>query len=505
MNKLFVLLPLWGLSLASFLFGEEVTLNEAIGLTLYNQKEIQISILNIKSQEGVYQQSGGPFDLILNNATFYSQTHDTECAPLPCMSYNTHSINTESDVTKTARIGTSVSLRAMYRRYSAHSTAREVSFQIDQPLLRNFYYGLNRQIEEANRLELDAVQYDTLFFISQKILNTVNNYWNAVATQERLGALQFSIERLEDVYRKIDELVKENELARNDKNQPAATLATIKQQAFNEEYAMYSAKQNLLLAMGEIDESTCSHFERGIDVIAGLPFLPIDKRLREYKDSLIRQAFFMRYDVLASETRQLEKAALVKGAKNQTLPELTLFGNVTRHNDQVKALEVPCTSQDFAGNNNFTCRDTEWRIGVNFSVPFYNDAAVGFLKQQEAILSQTKLQTQVLKQTIIVSILNQVSLLIALEKEILEAQDAVDLYNLLFENEASKLAAGFGSIFEMLDYETRRIDSLLSLINLRLTYFQGIANLHYLTGSLIVGEDPNGVVSFEDVTKLPLP
>lgn len=480
---------------------EYISLNEAVRYTLANQKEIQISVLNIKNQAGVLQASAGPFDPILTNNDDYTRAHDTMCLP-PCTGYATNIVTAESSLTKTTRIGTSFTLNALYRRYSSKSSSSEVTFLVDQPLLRNFYYGINRQIEEANRLELEAVQWDTLFLISTKILDTVNNYWSAVAAKESYEALQGSVERLERVTSDIQRLITGNELAANDKNQSLATLALIKQQLINARYTNYSAKQLLLLSMGKVEEERCSQFEESIQVDPHLPYVPQDLNFSEYADPLISEAFVMRFDLLASLMRQAEGKALVIGAKNQALPDLNVFGSYTRHNANIREFDAPCTSPDFATSPIFVCQESEWRVGINLSVPIYNSSAVGFLKQQEALFQQNVLKTQLLKQNIIVNILDTLKLLLSIEKELNEAAKATELYNTLYENELKKLASGFGSVFELLNFETNRINSLLSLISLKSSYFQALAQLRYQTGTLIVVKDIEGTISFQDVKTL---
>lgn len=484
--------------------GSSTSLNEAVSFTLFNQKEIQISILNIKNQAGVLQASGGPFDLIINNRDDVTRTHDTSCDPF-CKGFSTTAVTAESNAKKTTRLGTSFSVDAHYTRYSSQSASSEVTFLVDQPLLRNFYYGIDRQIEEANRLELEAVQWDTLFFISNKILDTVNRYWAAVAAKLSYEALQASVQRLEKVTEDIERLIEGNELAKNDKNQPLATLANIKQQTITAKYTEYSAKQLLLFAMGKIEEERSFHFEEKIQVFSNFPEVPMHNALVEAQDAFIQQAFVMRYDLLASFVRQTESEALVIGAENQALPDLNVFGSYTRHNAHVKAFQAPCTSPDFSNIPLFVCRDSEWRFGVNFSVPLYNDSALGFLKQKQAQFQQDVLKTQLLKQNIIVTLLDIVNLLISIEKEMVEAEQAVSLYNTLYENEVKKLAAGFGSVFELLDFETKRIDSLLSYISLKSSFFQNIANLRHETGTLIIVNAKDGTINFQDVTQLFLP
>lgn len=483
-----------------------ITLNDAVVFTLENEKDIQIAIFNIKQQQGVLQASAGPFDLQTNQRVFEARSHNTEGAP-PIFHFSTRSIQYEANATKTTRLGTAFSLTAFHRVYSCNnSRSSEIVFEVDQPLLRNFVYGINRQTEEANRILLQAVRFDTLFTISTRILDTVNSYWDAVAAQESFTVLTESVKRLEKLAQEVEDLVKGGQLAGNDTNQPQATLATEKQRAYLAENTVYTTKQLLLLNMGIINKNQRSHFEKIIRLGTRYPEdLNIQRSISTYADYLIRQAFSMRFDILASKVREDANEALLIGTQNETLPDLSVFGSYTRHNTNVRGLCAPCNSSDFAilGARNL-CRDNEYRVGLSLSVPFFNDRALGNLREQQAVYQQSLVKTELLQENTTANILNILHTLALLEDEMIEAQNAADLYKTLYDNEGKKLIGGFGSLFEMLSYETSWTDALLSLISLKQSYFQNIANLRFNTGTLVILNDCSGSLSFEDVTTLPL-
>ena len=119
-------------------------------------------------------------------------------------------------------------------------------------------------------------------------------------------------------------------------------------------------------------------------------------------------------------------------------------------------------------------------------------------------MKQSIQQTQLLKQNVIVAILDSLNNLRTLEGEMIEAEKAIELYNTLFINEMKKLSSGYGSVFEMLNFETSWTSAELSLISLYQSYFEELANLRYQTGTLLISDDGQGTITFEDVTKAPL-
>src|SRR5665213_2427815 len=87
-----------------------LTLNDAIVNTLSNQKEIQISFFNIKKQAGVLQQSGSPFDPVLNESVTDVISNTIQQNPLltdlaPHTRFKSNDVIAQSSLQKQTRIG----------------------------------------------------------------------------------------------------------------------------------------------------------------------------------------------------------------------------------------------------------------------------------------------------------------------------------------------------------------------------------------------------------------
>ncbi len=485
-----------------------ITLNDAIILTLANQREIGISILNVKKQVGVLQQSGGPFDPVFSEsaqdtgANSFQKNPNSHWTANECISLTT--------LTKQTRPGTSFTLTNQVESFKSkigNTRASQLWFQIDQPLLKNFLNGLNRQIEKSNELELEATRWDTLQTISLKILNTVVAYWEVAANQASMKTLTDGIQRLNHLKDLTQRLIEGEELAASDIQQPEATLKTEMLYLLNVENNLYAAKQQLLFAMGVVDEEACEFLDKEMNLLEELPTPSLNGlSLEEKRDFWTRMALDRRFDILASYLREEKAEALVVGAENQTLPTLDVFGSVTVNDlypyfqTTVVTTGVLLAAEEAALNKNYS---TNLTIGLNFSMPLYNDSALGFLKQQEAILNQTRLKTQLLKQNVITllnqTIHNQVSLI----KRRTDAEELVKKLNLLVQNETEKLESGFSTVFVLLEFETRLIHATLDLIQIIKLYDQGLANLRYLTNTLIDTPGCFEDIKVEDVTTYP--
>lgn len=486
-----------------------LTLNDAIVNTLANQKEIQISIFNINKQEGVLQQSGGPFDPLLTESV--TDVMANNVLKKPNAHFKSNDLLALGTIQKQTRSGTTFSLAGAYEYFTSHqiphTRATQVVFQIDQPLLRNFLYGLNRQIERANYLELQAVQWDTLQTISDKILNTITTFWEVVGAQENVKVLENGIRRLDRLRDLTQQLIEGEQLAAEDINQTIAVIDTEKLNLLQAQGNLYAAKQRLLFAMGDFNESSSGSFEQKFVIAEDLPKMELDEEVLERKkDFLIQMAFDRRFDVLASVTREEVTNTLVIGAENQVLPQLDLIGSCTvndLHPNFQTNVSLPgtlLTSQTSALEKNYS---VNYAIGVSLSIPFYNDSALGFLEQQKSRNMQSILQTQLIKQNLINLILQTINNQMILHRQLGEADKIIHKYSRLVQDETERLQAGFGSVFVMLDFETKLIDAQISKVNLVRLYIQGMTTLRYLTGTLIDSDQTLCHVNVGDVLSYP--
>ena len=246
-----------------------VTLNDAVLRTLRNQKEIQISILNVSDQAGVLQQSAAPFDPTLASSVVEVNGNAVQKNPLgtPQPDPSHFKLNdtiTTATLSKQTRIGTSFLLSGQYEYYSSlpfTSRNTQVFFQVTQPLLRHFLHGINRQREEGNFLELQAVNWDTLQTISSRILTTINHYWEAVASGQSVTVLEKAVKRIENLVELTQKLIQGELLAAEDINQMIAVLTTQKRLLLQAQAMLFAAKQQLLFAMGEQDEASDYSFD----------------------------------------------------------------------------------------------------------------------------------------------------------------------------------------------------------------------------------------------------
>ena len=497
------------------------SLKTAITKTLELEKSIQISVWNVEDSRGVLQESAGPFDTRLDADAAYDLARgrenlsagvastSTNGVPSPAPDYislDDHLWMTDTALNKKTRVGTTFFFSAQSLKEQHMSPSVLITFQVEQPLLRNFMYGIDTQTEKANRLELTAVKWDTLNFISLRILETVYRYWDVVAAEKMLVIQQEAEARLERLVAQTRSLIQGSQLAASDIEQPLARLAVQRGNRIAAEQDLYAAKELLLLAMGEInEESPTSVRAHALRLNMDFPLhLYSGDSIQKSSEDLIHHAFHTRFDILAAELRESKASTLVKGARNQTLPEVNIFGNINKKNN-VAGTSLP--NDPFYNLSTFGivpgAYEHDWMVGVRLSIPFHNDEAIGFERQQVAMRYQNILQTQLLKQTTVSSILQSINNQILLELQLQTAREAVKKYEEIVRNETEKLNAGYSTVFVLVDFEERLTSAETTLLSINNMLLKNLAVLRYQTGTLLLVDSPDGRISVNDVTTYP--
>ncbi len=290
-------------------------------------------------------------------------------------------------------------------------------------------------------------------------------------------------------------------MAEADILQPIAQLATQIATRVNAEQTYYASTQQLKFLIGEFDE-VCYCKENdflAVDNFADFSFISPSESLVSIC-KLFPLAFHRRFDILASATREGESVLLLKGAKNLELPRLDVIGRASWTDFKING-----AAEGFFNSLDFDRPQLDLSIGVIFSTPFYQDEARGLIRQRQGQWAQAQARTQLLKQQAMSDINTALKDHLALLIELKKAKEAAEEYGQLVKNENKKLVAGYGNIFYLLSYEATLTASQASYINFKRLVAQNIANIRFLTGTLIQASPPENCETFlvEDATTLP--
>ncbi|MFI0435029.1 MAG: TolC family protein [Parachlamydiaceae bacterium] len=493
-----------------------MSLDDALISTLYRQVEIKIAQWNIYFQKGVIQAAAGPFDPVFNDLYTDTAINDEED-----FSSNTRSnlkasvFNNAFSAKKTTRLGSIFTLRSDFERTNSLFQALtgatpnqrynlgSLALQVEQALLRGGWNGINYQNEKAAIRQLDAVKYDFLQTLSQKVLATANAYWNFVAAIKRLKVNQEVLERFEKLKISTQKLIDANEAAAGDLFQILASLEIKKNLVVAAQYTLYLTMQQLLFAIGAMDvKLSCDEvdFDQVIDVYPLFPNIESDlSSLSRQTNDLISYAMKERFDVQSALIMEEVSSLTLVGLKNDRLPQLNFFGEMVTSD-----YKLGHRAKNLYSDLRFDHPQMNWSVGLSFSAPLYNDAAIGAYKQGLATLNQNILQTQLIKEQLIRDVLTTLKNQMDLSLRIADVNQSVQYYEKVVADQNEKLAAGFTTLFELITYETDLADARLLQINLYTDYHTNLADLRYFSGTLIFLEDQRRI-TFGDLTKVPIP
>lgn len=485
----------------------QLFINDVIDITLENQKEIQIRNEEINVQTGILRQDAGPFDIVfdLKEEERYSKFFQQSAPPFSKLRTNTHTSTLTSNLFKKTRLGTLFNANVEVARVKSVTKpdalteiARPVTatFQIDQPFLRGSVFGLDAMTEQAQRMEVSASWYNAAFFISDRLTNAINLYWELVAAKELVKIEKDALKQYIAFTERLKKLIEGQQIPAADLEQALAQIEVTKLDLLFAERSHYLAYQNLKFAMGigmecppcdiaqELESFPAIHETTSLANLSCCELVRIADKLSENRP-----------DIIASHFHESAIAFLLKGSKNESLPRLDLFGGVTLSSNQ-RTIRSPQSS--FVRN-----KQVDAFGGVLFSQNLYNDAALGLVQQRAAELAQSRLNTQLLKEQITTQMDQLIKSNYYLINQLKDATIYIERNTTLLENEIKRLDAGYSTVFVVISFQNQLTNSLIRKIDLLRQYAQNIVNFRFVTGTLLNLEQGSCFFTVENATLWP--
>ena len=479
-----------------------IGLPDVVSYTLFNQWDIKISIEEVRRQKGLLQTATGAFDYIFGGIERMTWKQNVQLIPFKTNRSGYLNAN-ELSLDHMARIGTKYSFKAEVDRelnpadlfntppyYRINSYI--ISFSIDQPLWKNFIYNPQFTTERIKRLDVMSAKYAMVQTIASHIRDVVQAYWDLVTAKRFYQIESDKKDRLIDLAKKSLLLIKGGQLNATELDQQYAEIYRQNRILAFTKQGVFAALNQLLLLMGGV--AGCPP----IDV----PNLLLDHYPDLYQGNLntcclVDYAIGHRPDLFALDFKTLGTEVQLKAAEHNLLPELNvkLEGNV--HNFALDRRAKPFFA---AVNSRWPERDLT--VEVNFSVPLYNDEAIGDFRRsraenQQSIYQQAEL-IQEIKYNIATAVRNHYSLLAQLQA----AAQAVKWYKITLKDERRKLLEGFSTIFVVVDFENRLSIAQSEQAQAYDDYAKNLVNLLYLTGTLVDYNCPMNQVTLSNMTDI---
>ncbi|MEM8945548.1 MAG: TolC family protein [Planctomycetota bacterium] len=249
-----------------------------------------------------------------------------------------------------------------------------LAFRYDQPLLQGAGRAANQVPIVLARIDTERSYFQYKSSVQQLVRDVISAYWNLVSARTNLWAREQQVSQAAFALEQAEGQVRANQISPAEAAQPRVSLANFRA-------TLIAAKADVLQA------------EAGLRSIMGLPPYdpqritpvtpPNEQRLPLDWLSIVSLAEQYRPDIIELKlVLEADQQSLIQ-ARNLALPQLDAVG-VYSWNGLEGQLPVGTTVSSPLGDN------TDWTLGVNFSVPLGLRASRAQLRQAQLVITRDR-------------------------------------------------------------------------------------------------------------------
>lgn len=351
----------------------------------------------------------------------------------------------------------------------------ELLFSATQPLLKNFGIDNNkRNIYIANN-DLDISDFEFESKVIDTVTDAENVYWELVFSIEDLNVKQKSLNRAQDLEKRIRAQVE------------VGTVAPLEILQAQSEVA---SREELLLQAEDLIQDNEDNLKNILNINFDSPagqkkVRPMDKPMIQPEkdiglDEAIKKALVSRPDYLVRKTQLANDNISVKYNENQVYPSLDLFGSLGLNG--ISGNAVPLTTGTVTGTSPFGggyddslgflgSRDYyEWQVGLRMSYPLGNRSAKSRLTASRLKVAQTLLDIKDLEKKIVVEVREAVRQIRTEAKRIEATSLARKLAQRKLDAEEKKFEVGLSTSFNVLEFQEDLVEEQSNEIRALIDY-----------------------------------
>lgn len=483
-----------------------ITLLEAVRNTLKNQPAIQIQQQQVDFNEGVLQEAGGQFDW--NFSTGVSRAEATtplterqtavQGADASRLSTTRYSAGFDKQFRSGITIGPGLEVNHnnYHSSFTDPNSYSNVNFRIVLPLLKGKGVEATGAQEKAASIDLESARLDHKAGVSRAILGTTQAYWNLCATRERLAIYKDAEAQARDMLEIYRKMVDADVKPLADLEQLRANLSDKISQRVSGENDLIAAVQNLWMAMGipYNHRDALYPFDRLPETV--VPDDDWSARIStEYYIELSRKN---RPDFLSLKKKVESASVLLKAAELNQRAKLDLVLG-TGYAGLWESSEALQSLRSLDAN----VRGPNASAGIEYRFPVENNSAKGFLRQRQAVYNQAVLQVAEMDRLL-------VSLMTAVVPQLRyfmlawrESLIAVESYQNAVRNEDKKMRMGMSTVIDLIQTQDRLRNARLTVLSNRSLFAQAVAQVRYLTGTMVSEEGDLEKIDPEQLITLP--
>lgn len=436
---------------------------------------ISLSARSQKSENAAFSYLDSPGDSTINRTQNYSFLNASESLPTG----GTLSLNFTGYRTTTNTRGQTIDPR--------YGTT--LSFNLSQPLLKNFGLKVNRREILVARNNLGVSEETLKNTLMTTVYNVESAYWNLVYSIENLDVRRQSLQLAKDLLEKNQRSVEVGTLAPIEVLSAQAEVATREADLIQAETQIKSNEDQLKLLLhitGDEDKAITD-------------LVPKDKPtyvVREVNlDEALAAAIANRTDLKIAAIGLDTDRLNLSYAKNQVLPDLSLSASYS--SPGIDGTRIYYIGNPLDGNidhtvpgdiggalgQTFKLKYPNWNLGLTFSLPLANVFSKASLSQAKLNLRQSMLDLENQKDQVYVEIKNAVRTVDANYKRILAYTKARELAEQKLAAEEEKRRVGMSTNYLVLSYQRDLATARISELNAIVSYNVSIASLEKAMGT----------------------
>jgi outer membrane protein TolC len=468
--------------------GLHLTLDQAIRIALANNQDLNVAVNAAEASQFFLFQNTGIYDpLLTTNVTRAHTDTPTSSELAGAAVLKTDAWDAGIGLSQLTPWGGTVQFGLVGTRNLTNSDFASVnpaltaglSLGLSQPLLRNFGRLPTEIGIETSRNTRDASYQTFVRFVQTGIDSVEQAYWDLVYARANLGVKLEARDIAKELNRITKIKIDVGSLAPIDIVQTEVGIATAEQDIINAEALVGLAEDQL---------------RRQLNYEASTPttnrIVPTDQLSAFQRQAFdlaegVRTALSRRPEIVAQNYTVASDTLRYDYWKNQTLPQLDLFGAYGKNGLSGTFFNPLVPGQVIAQGNWWDAADQlfsesfkDWRVGLVFSYPILNRAAKGARGVAQYNLETSKANLTVLEQDIVLNVRNAHRAIETGSRQIDAAAKGKELAERNLDAARKKYDNGMTTSFEVSQIQNQLSDAQSKYLNALALYRKAVSAYH---------------------------
>jgi outer membrane protein len=474
----------------------QLSLHDAVLLTLENNSGIQVQEAQVESAKFSLLRAYQPFDPTLQSIDFVNRYSYPGFSQIQGPgTFNQLSHQGQLTYTQTFATGTNIQATLLGTRYSTNSGFyfinpywnTRLNLQFTQPLLRNRwrFENLAPVIIARRNLQQSRATFESQ--ANDALRRTVAQYWDVVRARGNLDVFQQSLEAAQASYQRDKRALELGALPPLDIYRSESEVASRRVQLIQAEYVLKQSEDTFRFTIGADQDNYVAVLDLQLtekpDAVGELKVIDIGTALQE--------AMQKRPEIDAVRQALQGDDVNVRMAQNHLQPDLSLTGFYASSGiggNQYSLTTGRLASTGGLGtsfNQLFGFSYPAYGATLTLNLPIRNRAGQADLGSALVVRHRDLYSEQQVREQITLDVNNAVHQLEEAKLTLEAGKTALDLAEKTLSSDQRKYELGSETIFFLLDAQNRVAAARASLLQAQIDYQNAIAATDYATGNLL--------------------